>query len=81
MVADETGSFGLCYLMEGSYSARLTDEHGVTLINEAKVTIHSPLNLGAVHGFQTLDELRFDNLMSYASKRPALEIESGGADE
>lgn len=65
MVADESGRFDLCYLMDGSYSAVMADGQGVPLIDAVRVTISSPLSLGAVQTFQTQGELRADSLMRY----------------
>ncbi len=77
MVADETGTFGLCYLMEGSYLAVMTGPRGTPHMDEAHVTIHSSLSLSKVHQFQTLDELLEDHFMNYEDLRPSVVVDAG----
>lgn len=77
MRADATGSFGLCYLLEGLYRVEICDPDGNVLTSGEDILIGAPPPLAIARSMTTMPDLLSDGLFSYTADPARFTVAAG----
>lgn len=77
MLADETGTFSLCHLMDGNYRVELRDTGGKLLHAEDGLRIRSPLVSGIAVSMSSFSHLLEDSVLSYDESKKSHSVAAG----